>query len=82
MWKNPEIYFEGFSQIYASRRANMVFCWSKIYELIKEDYMLRSLWTAATGMNGQQFNIDTISHNLQLDLRKLGRILKIYSIKR
>ncbi len=26
--------------------------------------MMRSLWTAATGMHGQQFNIDTISHNL------------------
>ena len=26
--------------------------------------MLRSLWTAASGMIGQQFNIDTISNNL------------------
>lgn len=26
--------------------------------------MLRSLWTAASGMSGQQFNIDTISNNL------------------
>lgn len=26
--------------------------------------MVRSLWTAATGMNGQQNQIDTISHNL------------------
>ena len=26
--------------------------------------MLRSLWTAASGMAGQQFNIDTISNNL------------------
>lgn len=26
--------------------------------------MVRSLWTAATGMVSQQFNIDTISHNL------------------
>lgn len=26
--------------------------------------MVRSLWTAATGMNGQQANIDTISNNL------------------
>ena len=26
--------------------------------------MVRSLWTAATGMNGQQTNIDAISHNL------------------
>ncbi len=26
--------------------------------------MMRSLWTAATGMTGQQFNIDTISNNL------------------
>ncbi|NMB01471.1 MAG: flagellar hook-basal body complex protein, partial [Firmicutes bacterium] len=26
--------------------------------------MVRSLWTAATGMNGQQFQIDTISNNL------------------
>jgi flagellar basal-body rod protein FlgG len=26
--------------------------------------MVRSLWTAATGMNGQQAQIDTISHNL------------------
>lgn len=26
--------------------------------------MVRSLWTAATGMNAQQFHIDTISHNL------------------
>lgn len=26
--------------------------------------MLRSLWTAASGMNAQQFNIDTISNNL------------------
>ena len=25
---------------------------------------MRSLWTAASGMNGQQFNIDTISNNL------------------
>lgn len=25
---------------------------------------MRSLWTAASGMTGQQFNIDTISHNL------------------
>ena len=26
--------------------------------------MVRSLWNAATGMNGQQMNIDTISNNL------------------
>ncbi len=26
--------------------------------------MVRSLWTAASGMNGQQFNIDTIANNL------------------
>jgi len=26
--------------------------------------MMRSLWTAATGMHAQQFNIDTISNNL------------------
>ena len=26
--------------------------------------MIRSLWTGASGMNGQQFNIDTISNNL------------------
>ncbi len=26
--------------------------------------MMRALWTAASGMIGQQFNIDTISHNL------------------
>lgn len=26
--------------------------------------MMRSLWTAATGMTGQQFNIDTIANNL------------------
>ncbi|MBN1617350.1 MAG: flagellar basal-body rod protein FlgG [Spirochaetales bacterium] len=26
--------------------------------------MVRSLWTAATGMNGQQSNIDTVAHNL------------------
>ena len=26
--------------------------------------MIRSLWTAASGMTGQQFNIDTIAHNL------------------
>ncbi len=26
--------------------------------------MVRSLWTGASGMNGQQFNIDTIAHNL------------------
>jgi flagellar basal-body rod protein FlgG len=26
--------------------------------------MMRSLWTAATGMYGQQMNIDTISNNL------------------
>lgn len=26
--------------------------------------MVRSLWTAASGMNGQQFNIDTISNNI------------------
>jgi len=26
--------------------------------------MMNSLWTAASGMNGQQFNIDTISNNL------------------
>ncbi len=26
--------------------------------------MMRSLWTAAAGMNGQQFNIDTIANNL------------------
>ena len=26
--------------------------------------MMRSLWTAASGMTGQQFNIDSISHNL------------------
>src|SRR5512137_1318193 len=26
--------------------------------------MVRSLWTAASGMTGQQFNIDTISNNL------------------
>ena len=25
---------------------------------------MRSLWTAASGMHGQQFNIDTISNNL------------------
>ena len=26
--------------------------------------MVRSLWTAATGMNGQQANMDVISNNL------------------
>ena len=26
--------------------------------------MMRSLWTAASGMTGQQFNIDTIANNL------------------
>ena len=26
--------------------------------------MMRSLWTAATGMHAQQLNIDVISHNL------------------
>ena len=26
--------------------------------------MMRSLWTAASGMIGQQFNIDTIANNL------------------
>ena len=26
--------------------------------------MVRSLWTAATGMNGQQSNLDAISNNL------------------
>ncbi|UZV88820.1 flagellar basal body protein, partial [Treponema pallidum] len=26
--------------------------------------MVRSLWTAATGMNGQQANIDTVANNL------------------
>ncbi len=26
--------------------------------------MMRSLWTGAAGMHGQQFNIDTIAHNL------------------
>ena len=26
--------------------------------------MIRSLWTGASGMTGQQFHIDTISHNL------------------
>ena len=26
--------------------------------------MVRSLWTAATGMNAQQTNVDTISNNL------------------
>ena len=26
--------------------------------------MVRSLWTAASGMNSQQFNIDTISNNI------------------
>ena len=26
--------------------------------------MMRSLWTAASGMVGQQFNIDTIANNL------------------
>jgi len=26
--------------------------------------MMRSLWSAATGMMGQQFNIDVISNNL------------------
>ena len=31
-------------------------------EVVKS--MMRSLWTAASGMNGQQFNIDTISNNL------------------
>lgn len=25
---------------------------------------MRSMWTAATGMRAQQFNIDTISNNL------------------
>jgi len=29
-----------------------------------EVFMVRSLWTGASGMVGQQFNIDTISHNL------------------
>ena len=33
-------------------------------KFIKELNMVRSLWTAASGMIGQQFNIDTISHNL------------------
>jgi flagellar basal-body rod protein FlgG len=27
-------------------------------------FMMRSLWTAASGMNGQQYNIDTIANNL------------------
>ena len=26
--------------------------------------MVRSLWTAATGMNAQQTNVDTIANNL------------------
>ena len=26
--------------------------------------MMRSLWTAASGMTGQQYNIDTIANNL------------------
>ena len=26
--------------------------------------MVRSLWTAATGMNAQQVNVDTIANNL------------------
>jgi len=29
-----------------------------------DDYMVRSLWTAATGMKAQQTNVDTISNNL------------------
>lgn len=33
-------------------------------QIFKELIMVRSLWTGASGMIGQQFNIDTISHNL------------------
>ena len=37
---------------------------NSIYTGKRSNFMLRSLWTAASGMNGQQFNIDTISNNL------------------
>jgi len=36
----------------------------EIIEIFQGVNMVRSLWTAASGMNGQQFNIDTIAHNL------------------
>ena len=44
--------------------------------------MINALWTSATGMRAQQFNIDTIANNLAIvsiitgcEKRKLGRIL-------
>ena len=47
--------------------------------------MLRSLWTAASGMNGQQFNIDTISNNLAnvntTGFKRIEPILKTYCTK-
>src|SRR5690625_2583636 len=33
-------------------------------EKMEEFYMMRALWTAASGMTGQQFKIDTTANNL------------------
>ena len=44
--------------------------------------MVRSLWTAATGMNSQQANIDTVANNLSNAVSKNnGQNLRTYSIK-
>ena len=41
--------------------------------------MMRSLWTAASGMTGQQFNIDTIANNLS-NVNNEPICYKIYKI--
>ena len=47
--------------------------------------MMRSLWTAASGMTAQQFKIDTISNNLAnvntTGLRRTGSISRACSAK-
>lgn len=32
--------------------------------------MMRSLWTAASGMTTQQLNVDTIANNLSNEIRR------------
>lgn len=48
--------------------------------------MVRSLWTAATGMNTQQANIDTVANNLAnvntSGFKNRERNLKTSSIRR
>ena len=47
--------------------------------------MMRALWTAASGMNGQQYKIDTTANNLAnvntTGFKKAGSISKTCCIK-